>query len=209
MRFHRRAKRCGRPPFWSTPSPRSSASRRSSFTSIWESPWCPADCAPFSAATSVPRGRGIITSCGQIPCVNVSTDRTRQQLSRRIDRARALAREREATSELLTFYADVCEFQQALLRAVPQVLCSTRAAGFSEALNPGSAATLIPGLLEWLKGRPEQGLAAVSRTVVDMQPDQWEQTIARYWGRGGMWVAGEDEIEQFVVETLLQPFAEC
>jgi formate dehydrogenase accessory protein FdhE len=140
--------------------------------------------------------------------VNDSADLTHQQLVRRIDRARVLARERAATADLLTFYADLTEFQQSVLRESPRVVASAPAAPFGEALNARAAATLMPGLLAWLAGRPQQGLAGVSEAVRDKSTQEWAQLLEAYWRCGGALLAKVDEVEQFVVESVLLPLAE-
>jgi formate dehydrogenase maturation protein FdhE len=127
-------------------------------------------------------------------------------LSRRIDRARFLARERAATVDLLTFYADLAEFQQTLLHEQLRVLRSPVA--FADMLNAQAAAPLLTRLLQWLETRPQQGLASVSRAVRDRAIDDWVPLLDGYWRSGAAPVEDVDEVEQFVVEATLQPFAE-
>jgi formate dehydrogenase maturation protein FdhE len=141
--------------------------------------------------------------------VNTSVDLTHERLSRRIDRARVLAGERAATADLLTFYADLAAFQQSLLREQTAVLRAPHTAGFADALNSGAAATLMRRLLAWLDGRPQQGLAGVSQMVRTKTTTDWEAALDTYWRCGGASLEGVDEIEQFALETLLQPFADA
>ena len=141
--------------------------------------------------------------------MNASVDLTHDRLSRRIDRARLLANERPATADVLTFYADLAVFQQSLLREQTAVLRSPHQAAFADALNAPAAATLMSGLLTWLDSRPQQGLAGVSQRVRAKTTRDWEATLEQYWRCGGASLEGVDEIEQFAVEALLQPFADA
>ena len=133
-------------------------------------------------------------------------DRTREHLSNRIVRALGLARERVATADLLNFYADLCEFQQSLLANVSAVIGEGRR--FVDALDAEAAASLVPEFVAWLDGRPQRGLTAVTDAVRDKSASEWEPLLQRYWQHGSAPDHGLDEIEQFVAEAFLQPFAE-
>jgi FdhE protein len=119
-----------------------------------------------------------------------------------------LARERPATADLLTFYGDLAEFQQQLLPELQRVVRSQHRA-FADALNAETASTLVSGVVRWLDSRPQRGLASVSQSVIDRPIDRWSQLLDGYWRLGGVSLVDVDEVEQFVAESLLQPFAEC
>jgi FdhE protein len=140
--------------------------------------------------------------------VNVSAERTDQKLSQRIARAWLLARERPATADLLTFYGNLVEFQQARLRESPRVVRAAHTGAFADTLDPETASLLITDLLRWLDAQPQQGLAGVTEPLRHRPPADWIASLKGYWDRGGASLASEDEVEQFVAEALLQPFAE-
>jgi FdhE protein len=128
-------------------------------------------------------------------------------LAARISRAWQLARERAATADLLTFYGDLAEYQQSLLAERARVIRHPDPR-FGDALDARAAAALMPGLLRWLESRPQQGLAGVGQTLRGRIAADWTPLLESYWRRGGVSLPQEDEIEQFVLEALLQPFAE-
>lgn len=140
--------------------------------------------------------------------MNASAERTDQKLSRRIARAWLLARERPATADLLTFYGDLVEFQQARLREAPLVVRPSPTGAFAGALDAQAASLLITGLLQWLGTRPQQGLAGVTEALRERLAADWVASLESYWDSGGVSLANQDEVEQFVTEALLQPFAE-
>jgi FdhE protein len=133
-------------------------------------------------------------------------DRQRERLSHRIVRSLALARERAATADLLNFYADLCEFQQSLLPQHSRVLREANA--FADALDARAAALLAVEFARWLDGRPQQGLAGMTRALLQRQPVDWEPLLDGYWHLAGESLVGVEEVDQFVAEALLQPFAE-
>jgi formate dehydrogenase maturation protein FdhE len=128
-------------------------------------------------------------------------------LTNRIARAWLLARERPATADLLTFYGDLAGLQQQLLGESPRVVRSEHRA-FADALNAEVAATLVDSVLRWLDARPQKGLAGLSPSVFDRSTERWAQLLDGYWRLGGVSLVAVDEVEQFVAEALLQPFAE-
>jgi formate dehydrogenase maturation protein FdhE len=131
---------------------------------------------------------------------------TRERLSHRIVRSLALARERPAPADLLNFYADLCDFQQSLLQHHARVLRPARE--FSAALDASAAAALIVDFVRWLDQRPQQGLVSLTPAVLDRTRTQWAPLLDRYWRSSGVSLDDVEEIDQFVAEALLQPFAE-
>lgn len=132
---------------------------------------------------------------------------TREQLSHRIVRSLALARERTATADLLNFYADLCEFQQSFLPQQSHVLRPSPRT-FADALDASAAATIAIELVRWLDDRPQQGLTNVTRTLLHRPKHEWEPLLDRYWRAAGVSLTDIEEADQFVAEALLQPFAE-
>src|SRR5262245_48027506 len=136
-------------------------------------------------ATSARTGHATTIARGPARCVTVSPDQTRERLSNRIVRALGLARERAATADLLNFYADLCEFQQTLLHEMPSVIRDRRQHRFSEALDAAAAAARVPRFVQWLDGRPQQGLTAVSDAVREKSDHDWQPVLQQYWRHGG------------------------
>jgi FdhE protein len=134
---------------------------------------------------------------------------TGDRWSARIARARELALERPAVRDVLLFYADLAAFQQSLADHWPQVTPAGTAGSpsFADLLDPAAAASRIPPLIAWLQSGSHTGVAGVMQNLGRATADAWEEIIRSYWTSGGVGVdAGE--VDLFVVETLLQPFAE-
>ncbi len=130
----------------------------------------------------------------------------------RIARARHLTRERAASAEVLSFYAKLAGFQQSSLGELPRVLTSPRPAdhaSFVDALNRGAAATLVSGLLLWLHRTAHESLAHAAGDMLRESTRHWEVLIETYWTAEAHEVADADDTHLFVVEALLQPFAEA
>jgi formate dehydrogenase maturation protein FdhE len=142
-------------------------------------------------------------------CVDVNANLVGEQLSHRILRALTLARERTATADLLNFYADLCEFEQTMLPHQSRVLRLPDDRAFAEALDARAAASLVPAFVTWLDTRPQQGLANITSTLLTRTAREWEPVLERYWRAAGVSLTGVEEVEQFVAEAFLQPFAEC
>jgi formate dehydrogenase accessory protein FdhE len=105
----------------------------------------------------------------------------------RIARAHALASSRPAARDLLTFYAALAEYQRALAASAPDAGAFT--------LEVVRAA--IPGFLAWLRQNGRSDLAAA------VEIDSVASGLSRKDASGVPNVA-----EQFVIESLLQAFAE-
>jgi FdhE protein len=119
----------------------------------------------------------------------------------RIARARELASSRPAARDLLTFYAALAGHQQAL------------AAGAREStpIDAGRVVAAIPGFLAWLRQNGPSDLAAA---VDELDLRQLQLVAAAFGGKelppeGGSYPsAGENPAALFVIEALLQAFAE-
>ena len=86
------------------------------------------------------------------PVVSQSAEAT---LTARVARARVLATEHPAAAELLTFYADLAEYQKGLLYSgaeTPDLHLYTPAA-FRDGLDLEPALTAVPSFLHWLSTR--------------------------------------------------------
>jgi FdhE protein len=120
----------------------------------------------------------------------------------RIARARHLARQDPATSEILSFYAELAAFQKALAE-------DTASDRGSIAFDPVRAASAVPSLLDFLRRAAPAQLAEGAGEMREVSPSDWEELIERYWHANAHEVTDADDVMLFVVEALLQPFAEA
>lgn len=130
----------------------------------------------------------------------------------RIARARQLARERAASAEMLSFYADLAGCQQTLLREFPRITTRGHAGGarsFIDALDCAGAARLVPDLLSWLQHTAQPALARAAESLLGEPAENWARLVETYWTADAHDVADADDTHLFVVEALLQPFAEA
>lgn len=124
----------------------------------------------------------------------------------RIARARQLADERSPAAEILTFYAALADCQQSLLSGSSGP--RNRARNFVDAVDLDSAVAAVPGFLDWLEraappqlARPATG--ADRRTRVD-----WHDLMRERLAGDHPDAEEADIVRTFVVEAVLQPFAE-
>jgi FdhE protein len=147
---------------------------------------------------------------------------TARLLSARISRAHALARAHPASAEPLAFYADIAAFQHTLLRDASRIIRAPHGdAPLAAAVDAAALAALVPGLLEWLATVQQGRLAGAAQAMAQNVPEDWQRLIDASWRTHDRNIghahgvepahvhddaAGETEL--FVVEALLQPFAE-
>ena len=127
---------------------------------------------------------------------------------RRATRARRLAGERPAVADTLYFYADLAEQQELLLRRYPQLI-STPSPMFSDRLDPGAALRALPELLTFIRREAPAALATELAPSGDLDHDRWTYRIHSYWITGGREAWDASPVQCFVLEALLQPFAEA
>jgi hypothetical protein len=132
----------------------------------------------------------------------------------RIERARRLAADHSSTAEALEFYAKLAEFQERLVRSM-----STRRFAANPPPDPGPGAfvatldqpryrALAPKLLSWLQRAAPRPLAASAQRLLDDDPIDRQKMFDAYWAWALRGEAMHDETRGFVVEAVLQPFAE-
>jgi FdhE protein len=113
----------------------------------------------------------------------------------RIARARTLADEHPAAREALTFYADLATYQKSL----------TRGANPGDVLRLDPVLDAVPEFLSWLSRHGPGPLAAAALDMRAVTREEWQRL-------GSDLVSCLQETrsdpEVFVVEALLQPFAE-
>ncbi|RPH64675.1 MAG: formate dehydrogenase accessory protein FdhE [Acidobacteria bacterium] len=131
----------------------------------------------------------------------------------RIARARRLASEHPDAADLLTFYASLAEYQASLLKKGSGVLPAPTTTGekdsrllFRERLDIDFILSAIPDFLAWLQQNAPANLAASTNQLRVADGTQREIVLERY-------LDGDDDesgesLDAFVVEVVLQPFAE-
>ena len=132
----------------------------------------------------------------------------------RIARARQLALLHASAAEALTFYAELATFQQRLLQegSARGVLAAAPREGpaqqFVETLDRPDLRALVPKLLTWLRVTAPRPLAVAAESMLTNGPLELDRMFKNYWATAGSDVGIEDDARAFVVEALLQPFAE-
>ena len=151
----------------------------------------------------------------------------------RIARARQLANEYSPAADILTFYAALAEYQKSLLDTSTGSIqptsgppegghyrsCEAKSASFFEALDLEPVLGAIPEFVSWLQGTaPSPLIQAVSemrkldrvgwRSVVDAYLTQQGGDIDHTDAPSGAPRVPTDHAITFVVEAVLQPFAE-
>jgi FdhE protein len=130
----------------------------------------------------------------------------------RIARARRLATDYPDAADLLTFYASLAEYQASLLKKGSGVFFARHATGekdsrplFRELLDTRFILSAIPDLLSWLQ---QNAPAALAAPISALQTDssRWRTVLDSYLD--GHQDERETGLDTFVVEALVQPFAE-
>jgi formate dehydrogenase maturation protein FdhE len=153
----------------------------------------------------------------------------------RIARARYLAGEHQAASEILTFYAELAGFQKEGGRSESLEAWKSESleageagrveageagrleageAGRLEAWKPGSRefarmVFAVPDFLSFLTRVAPSRLAEAVAGMREVDMPEWHSLFERYWSADAHEVHDADEGMIFVVEALLQPFAEA
>ena len=115
-------------------------------------------------------------------------------LSSRAARARLLAGRYPAAADVLAFYARLVEYQSSLV------------GGGGDMPDEARLAAMVVPFLDWLK---QQGPGELPRAVTDLQraPGDWRERFARAFTTASNGVS-DDAVAMFVVESILQPWAE-
>lgn len=139
------------------------------------------------------------------PAVSTPT-RSAAPWDQRIARARALALDHASAREALTFFAVLLEYQRSLfLRAA----AGRAAADFVDAVDMNAAAAAVPEFLAWLERTAPPALALAAGGLRD-QGAGWGRLMRESLQRQEPEDVPEcDAAKAFVVEAVLQPFAEA
>jgi formate dehydrogenase accessory protein FdhE len=135
------------------------------------------------------------------PAVDVS------RWNERVERALALAAIRPAAAEALTFYAAVVEYQRSLVRS-SKPRGAEPARLMIDALELDAVLDAIPSFLAWLTRRAPARLTESAIRLTTFERDQWLHLIHSYLADEGGDLGEHHHALTFVVEAVLQPFAE-
>jgi FdhE protein len=130
----------------------------------------------------------------------------------RIARAQRLRRERPSAAEVLAFYASLAELQHSLLRRHPDVVAVQPPVrlpqDFARSINNDALLSAVPPLLAWLRRQPPGPVARAAEELHGKSNEDLWRLIETYLAAAGHDV-DLDEPRLFIVEALLQPFAEA
>lgn len=138
-----------------------------------------------------------------MPSVNQDTARWDE----RIARARELASEQESAREVLTFYAGLADHQRSLSRTSPGAVEPT--SDFADCVDLDAASAAVPEFLRWLQRTAPAPLAVAAADLPRIERREWRQRMHRDLTEDAHDRADSDDAALFVVEAVLQPFAEA
>lgn len=118
-------------------------------------------------------------------------------LTERLARARLLADARPDAAEILTFYAKLAGYQRALLDRLPEI-----------AFDREDLADLVPAFLDWLERESPPASWASAADLRRIAREDWRERFNQAIAPPRAEADGGDSWTMFVVEALLQPFAE-
>jgi FdhE protein len=124
----------------------------------------------------------------------------------RIDRARALAATHSPASQILMFYAGLAEYQRSLAESSSPV--SSQAPDFSGVIDFATTGSAVRSFLEWLRHNAPAPLAGAAAEAGRVSIEQWRDLMRRRATDDDVDSPDDDAPTGFVVEAVLQPFAE-
>ena len=124
------------------------------------------------------------------------------RLEERIARARRLADEYPAAAEILSFYAELAEFQRSAL-GLDWSTSSIRPIDG----NLDRIVAVVPDFLSFLRRAAPPALADAAADMDNA--GEWRSLLERYWSADAHDPVDMDETPLFVIEALLQPFVEA
>lgn len=133
---------------------------------------------------------------------------------RRIERARHLAATSSSAADVLTFYAALAEYQQSLLRLVPDspphvaTRIQYEEPSLADAIDVDVVLSALPDFLLWLQRTAPAPLANAAAQMRHSDAEYRRSLVHAYLFDRRHDAGDADEATAFVVEALLQPFAE-
>jgi FdhE protein len=124
----------------------------------------------------------------------------------RIARARVLAAADAPGSKILAFYAGLAAFQRSLAeRASPP---APAASPFADSVDLDAAVRAMPAWLSWLRAHAPAPLARAAAECEPTPPSDWRGLMRRTLTRDAGDAPADPAALGFIVEAILQPFAE-
>ncbi len=131
----------------------------------------------------------------------------------RIERAKELAKDYPAASELLNFYQEIAAFQKSLLAEhdVARVNGSppSENLSFQDSLDLAPLLPNFPSLLALVKRVGPSALVEGAEELARTEQEYWEHLLSTYWRAEGHVVDGAPETHLFFARAFLQPYAEA
>ncbi len=121
----------------------------------------------------------------------------------RIGRARTLAAAHPAAASMLSFYGDLAGYQRALQSSVSKA-ASPQGQSFQSSIDVDTASVSVTPFLAWLGRHAPKALAQVASDVASLDASAWRAMFERRLAHVGL-----DEPLGFIVDAVLQPFAEA
>ena len=110
-------------------------------------------------------------------------------------------------ADLLVFYAALAEIQETLPQRYSNAIIGG-SARFADRLDPGALLRALPPLLRDISTHAPEAWHERVPALGEHDHDRWRHRIQSCWITGGREAWDADEIQRFVLELLLQPFAE-
>jgi formate dehydrogenase maturation protein FdhE len=133
-------------------------------------------------------------------------DPSHSRWDERIARAAELATRYPTAADLLSFYAELAEYQKSLAKSRHGAASGLRLP-FLEALALEPVAEVIPDFLTWLERAAPAPLAIAVADMHRFDQAEWRHLVHSYVSREENG-SDRDETIAFVLEAALQPFAE-
>ena len=131
---------------------------------------------------------------------------------KRIARAKLLAGEVPSAAEVLTFYAEICTFQQSLFiqlkRTLGEVKPGKAAPQFRECFDAKPLLVHVPALLSLIRRAGTPLLAQAAEELARSEAADWESLLTTYWRAEAHTLEGAPLSHVFFAHVLVQPCAE-
>jgi FdhE protein len=126
--------------------------------------------------------------------------------NRRIARSRELIDRFPAASEILRFYAELAAYQRSVGEL--DAVSSSEPDTFANAIDRTRVRAAFAGFLEWLARAAPAAVVEQTAGLRDIEADEWQQRLESYLGGARDHEDPHDAQVAFVIEAVLQPFAE-
>ena len=126
----------------------------------------------------------------------------------RIARARSLGASGSPASDILVFYANLAEYQRSVRVPSAPILPDGSVRDFENAIDFDAASRAVAPFLTWLQRNGPATLAQHASGWRSIAPQRWRNLMIERVVEGEIDPGGEAEATAFVVDAILQPYAE-